>query len=244
MGNTLAVGNTFDSSGARGINENEADTSAVRSGAVYVYLRTGTEWRRQAYIKASNADQFDSFGSGLALSANGDTLVVGAEVEASSVTGVNGDQTDNSASMRGAVYVFSRSGSDWRQQAYLKASNLGVGEVYFGSSVALSADGNRVAISAPKEDSSATGINGNQVDTSAPNSGAVYLFIRSGLNWSQRAFVKAPNTGTDDSFASVALSADGKILAVGAIGEDSGATGINGNQADDSFNGAGAVYIY
>src|SRR5688572_15567572 len=75
------------------------------------------------YLKASNTNADDLFGSSVALS--DDTLVVGAPHEASNAPGVNGDQTDNSAQSSGAVYVFTRSGDVWSQQAYLKASNTG-----------------------------------------------------------------------------------------------------------------------
>ena len=95
------------------------------------------------------------------------------------------------------------------------------------------------------EDSNATGVNGNQADNSASDSGAVYVFTRSGSSWSQQAYVKASNTEANDNFGiSVALSADGNTLAVGAYGEDSNATGINGNQADNSASSSGAVYVY
>ncbi|MDW8373921.1 MAG: FG-GAP repeat protein, partial [Planctomycetota bacterium] len=73
------------------------------------------------------------------------------------------------------VYVFVRSGGVWSQQAYIKASNTGADD-WFGYSVALSADGNTLAVGAPYEESNATGIGGNQNDNSAADSGAVYLF--------------------------------------------------------------------
>ena len=76
---------------------------------------------QQAYLKASNTAAGDSFGISVAIS--GDTVVVGAHQEDSNASGVNGDQSDNSASGAGAAYVFTRSGGLWSQQAYLKASN-------------------------------------------------------------------------------------------------------------------------
>ena len=125
---------------------------------------------------------------------------------------------------------------------YFKASNTGG---LFGHSVALSGDGNTLAVGTNLEDSNATGVNGNQADNSASDSGAVYVFTRSGSSWSQQAYVKASNTEANDNFGiSVALSADGNTLAVGAYGEDSNATGINGNQADNSASSSGAVYVY
>ena len=196
------------------------------------------------YVKASNTGASSAFGYSVALSADGNTLAVGAPSEASNATGIGGDQTNNSASQSGAVYVFSRSGSTWSQQAYVKASNTGAFDS-FGASVALSADGNTLAVGANLEASNATGIGGNQASNSSPASGAVYVFSRSGSTWVQQAYVKASNTETDDNFGhSVALSADGNTLAVGAYGEDSNATGVGGNQADNAAPDAGAVYLY
>ena len=96
----------------------------------------------------------------------------------------------------------------------------------------------------------ATGVNGNQNDNSIPQSGAVYVFTRTGT-WTQQAYIKASNTGKasegtlvgdGDQFGfSLTLSGDGNTLAVGAISEDSAAQQINGNQGDDSAQSAGAV---
>ena len=242
-GSTLAVGAYGEASATTGINGNQADNSAPEAGAVYVYTRSGSTWGQQAYIKASNTNANDWFGQSVALSADGSTLAVGAWSEASSATGINGTQADNSASGAGAVYVYTRSGSTWNQQAYIKASNSDVGD-HFGWSVALSADGSTLAVGAHGESSAATGINGNQVDNSAPDAGAVYVFTRSGSTWSQQTYLKASNTNAGDQFGRLALSADGSTLAVGAWSEDSSATGINGNQADNGASGAGAVYVF
>jgi hypothetical protein len=109
----------------------------------------------------------------------GDTLAVGAYGEDSAAQGVGGDQTDNSALGSGAVYVFRRTGTDWQQEAYLKASSTGAfnpvnGGDRFGIGVALSGD--TLAIGASGEDSASQGVNGNQDDNSAWSSGAVYVF--------------------------------------------------------------------
>jgi hypothetical protein len=221
--------------------------------------------RETAYLKASNAEAYDHFGEGgalpghtgntVAISRDGGTIAVGAPHEASSAAGVNPtNQSDNGAMNAGAVYVYTRSGNGWTQQAYLKASNP-QRNAHFGTVVALSDDGNTLAVSAVWESSGATGINGNQKDESIPQAGAVYVFVRSGGRWTQQAYVKASNTGKrgqsaedpgeGDQFGfSLALSGDGNTLAVGAPSEDSSATGVNGNQADDGFNSAGAVYVY
>jgi hypothetical protein len=170
-GDTLAVGARGEDSNATGINGNEDDNSADNSGAVYVFTRAGMTWTQQAYIKASNTNGSDAFGSSVSLS--GDTLAVGAVGEASNATGINGNEADNNARYSGAVYVFTRAGTTWTQQAYIKASNTNV-EDYFGSSVSLSGD--TLAVAAPFEASNATGINGNEADNNAPYAGAVYVW--------------------------------------------------------------------
>lgn len=239
-GNTLAVGAIFEDSTATGIDGNQADNLASQSGAAYIFTRSGAVWSQEAYVKASNTGAGDLFGYAVALSANGNTLAVGAYLEASSATGINGNQADNSAGSAGAAYVFSRTGTTWSQQAYVKSSNTDTGDG-FGISVALSSDGNALAIGAYNESSNATGVNGNQADNSASQSGAAYTFTRSGNIWSQQDYVKASNTGAFDHLGiSVALSADGSALAVGALDED----GDGSIQADNSALNAGAVYIY
>jgi hypothetical protein len=237
-GDTLVIGAFEEDSFATGINGDQGDNSALSAGAVYVFTRVGTTWSQQAYLKASNSEEQDSFGWSVAIS--GDTLAVGAFLEDSKATGINGDQADDAFFNAGAVYVFHRSGTEWTQQAYLKASNTGGGD-QFGTAMAIS--GNTLVVSSPLESSKATGINGDGADNSAVQSGAVYVFIRSGTIWSQQAYVKASNTQGGDGFGkAVALSAD--TLVVGARGEGSKATGINGNQGDNTTAGAGAVYVF
>jgi len=99
------VGATGEASAATGIDGNQGDNSASASGAVYVFTRTNGVWNQQAYVKASNTEARDLFGFSLAI--GGDTLAVGALFEASAATGINGNQSDNSAPSSGAAYVFS-----------------------------------------------------------------------------------------------------------------------------------------
>ena len=214
-GDTLVVG----APGEASADDNQTDNSAPNSGAVYVFTRTNGVWSQQAYLKASNAEAGDGFGGSVALT--GDTLAVGATGEASA----DGNQTDNSAPDSGAVYVFTRTGSNWSQQAYIKASNTEVGD-WFGYSLALA--GNTLAVGAPGE---------------ANASGAVYVFTRTGSVWSQQAYVKASNTEANDGFGeSVSLASD--TLAVGATGEASAATGVDGDETDNSAVESGAVYVF
>jgi hypothetical protein len=235
-GNTLAVGAHFEASSTTGI-DSTPDNSAANAGAVYIFVRSGTSWTQQAYIKASNSQAGDEFGYSVALS--GDTLVVGAIGEDSNTQGIN-TTPDELAANSGAVYVFVRNGSSWSEQAYIKASNT-QGSDEFGISVALYGD--TLAVGAHQEDSGTTGVN-TTPDEAASNSGAVYVFTRSDTSWTQQAYIKASNTGGGDSFGySLALSGD--TLAVGAYREDSSTLGINTTPIDNKqSDDYGAVYVF
>lgn len=242
-GNTVAVGAVGEASNATGIDGDQTNNLAAVSGAVYVFTRTAAVWSQQAYVKASNPGANDEFGHRLALSADGNTLAVGAIQEDSGFAGIGGNQGDNSVSNSGAVYVFTRSSSDWGQQTYVKASNPGANDL-FGYNLALDAAGDTLVVGARTESSGAIGIEGDQLDDSAPGSGAAYLFARNLGIWNQQAYLKASNTGAGDRLgSSVALAGDGKTLAVGAPGEDGSATGIGG-ASDELATDSGAVYLY
>ncbi|MBO1007431.1 MULTISPECIES: FG-GAP repeat protein [Acidovorax] len=253
-GRTLAVGSKHEHGASSGINGAQTGSGALFSGAAYVYVHNGDgQWSQQAYVKSSNADAFDSFGYSVALSADGNTLAVGAPKESSDTDGINKAPGPRSLIGAGAAYVFTRSNSNWSQQAFIKPSKAGVNAA-FGSSLALSADGNTLAVASTSEAGSGKGFNANQAELSAGAAGAAYIFQRSGSAWTQKAYVKASNTDPLDHFgASIALSADGTTMAAGATGEGSLATGIQGNQADNSgapvisaggMAGVGAVYLY
>jgi hypothetical protein len=339
-GNTLAIGAPREDSSATGINGDETDNSAGGAGAVYVFRLVDGAWLQQAYIKASNTDIYDFFGEKLALSADGNVLAIGAPYEDSGATGINGDQFDDNLNDcegdSGAVYVFRFDGVDWFQQAYVKASNTGIGEEYnydnqtachwgdhFGHDVSLSDDGDTLAVGAPLEDGLSSGVNGDQSNEGdiTYDSGAAYLFYFDGSSWSQQAYIKpsalpaptavhyffghrvdldasgtilaisAPDDGNSsvesvneppvnlnrenfgsgaayllrfdgnswshesyfkasnaealDRFgANIALSADGSTLAVAAVGEDSNACGLGGDQSDNTADESGAVYVF
>jgi hypothetical protein len=237
-GDTVVVGAYADASNATGVNGDQSNNNAFDSGAAYVFVRNGVNWSQQAYLKASNTGVMDQFGYSVA--ASGDTVVVGAVWEDSNATGVNGNQSDNSAGNAGAAYVFVRRGTNWSQQAYFKASNAG-GSDEFGWSVAISDD--TVVVGAHFEESNATGVNGNQSDNSVTWAGAAYVFVRSGATWFQQAYLKASNTGVGDQFA-LAVAASGDTVVVGAPFEASAATGVNGDQSNNSAYDSGAAYVF
>ncbi len=155
-------------------------------GGAWVFARSGSTWTQVAKLTGAGELGAGCFGRAVALSADGDTAVVGAP-------------RDNSG--LGAVWVYTRSGSTWVQQAELTGSGES-GKGWFGRSVALSADGD-------------TALVGGYVDHS--DTGAVWVFTRTGSTWTQQG---AKLTGSDESGAgefgwSVALSGDGSTALVG-----------------------------
>ena len=251
-GLTLAVGAPFESSGATGAGGDQSDDAMYGAGAVYIFIRVGESWEQQAYLKASNPGIADNFGFITALSADGETLAVSAHFEASGDTGVGADQNDDSIPQAGAVYIFTRTGNEWNQQAYIKASNTGEisqGEAFgdgdqFGTAMTLSDNGNVLAVSSITEDSGSPGIDGDQADNSTRSAGAVYIFRRDGDNWSQTSYIKPTNPGEGDYFGyALSLAADGHRLAVGSY-DEGGSLAANNEQQDDDLDGAGAVYVF
>ena len=237
-GDTIVVGAYGEDSAAAGVDADQSSNTAPFCGAAYVFARDAGSWTQQAYLKASNAGNFDYFGISVAIDA--DTLVVGAYGEWSSATGVGGDQGDNGAFLSGAAYVFTRDAGSWSQEAYLKASNTEQGD-QFGSAVALSGD--TLVVGAPEEDSEATGVDGDGAGSAADGSGAAYVFTRSAGVWSQEAYLKASNTGGGDRFGdSVAVL--GNAILVGAPGEGSSATGLDGDGANDDAAESGAAEAF
>ncbi len=233
-GDLIVVGASREASGGQGVNASQFGNDAPNSGAAYVFHRDGGNWSQEAYLKASNAGGNDSFG--FAISLHEDTLVVGAIAESSSATGVNSSIDDNARELSGAVYVFRRESGAWSEEAYLKASNTGSGDL-FGVSVAVHVD--TIVVGAAHED----GIAGVQTDNSVEQSGAAYVFHRTGSTWIQEAYLKASNSSADFYFGfSVATHNDTVI--VGAPGELSNATGIDGSQNNSGLTQSGAVYVY
>ena len=257
-GNTLAIGAPGEDSDQTTITATEPNSNdlAYNSGAVYVFVREGTKWKQEAYIKADNSEggrgpnggnkllaEGDEFGKSLALSGN--TLAVGAWKEGSSQTTVSASvitASDNGRPDSGAVYVYVRSGATWAQEAYLKADDAEAGD-WFGTSLSLS--GETLAVGAAGEDSSQTTTSATgATDNGASNSGAVYVFVRSGATWTQEAYLKADNAGSSDNFGG-ALSLSGGTLAVAAVKEGSSQTTVSATGATD--NGAlnsGAAYVF
>lgn len=207
-GNTLLVGAPSEASNATAVNGSQSDNSMSSSGAAYVFVRNGTVWTQQAYLKASNTQANSDFGHSVAIM--GDTAVIGSPSEDGNSFGVNGDQTNTTATDSGAGYVFVRSGNAWSQEAYLKASNTEAGDG-FGASVAIAKD--TIIVGAPFEDSDGTGADQGQNNNAASGAGAAYLFVRKEGQWSQASYLKAATAVAGTQFGcEVAVSGDAIVL--------------------------------
>jgi PKD repeat protein len=174
-------------------------------GAAWIFTRSGSTWTQQgAKLTGTGEIGEGEFGASVALSADGDTALVGAPAD-----------NDNS----GGAWIFTRSGSSWTQHCGKLTGSEEVGEGQFGASVALSADSLTALVGAPYDYGSA---------------GAAWIFTRSGSTWTPQGKRLAANdeSGLEESLLgwSVALSADGNTALIGGWGEN-------------NFTGAAWVFV-
>ena len=168
------------------------DDAGSNSGSAYIFTRSGGVWTQQGKLMASDAAPGDNLGHSVAIS--GDTAIVGAQ------------RNDGTGSDSGSAYVFTRSAGVWTQQAKLTASDAAAGDE-FGTFVFIS------------DDTAIVGATLN--DDGGSNSGAAYVFTRSGSVWTQQAKLTASDAAQDDRFGgNVSISGDTAII--GAFGNDDG----------------------
>jgi hypothetical protein len=245
----LVVGAPFEDSAATGIDGDGTDDSAPDAGSAYLYAYDLEAV--PSYLKASNTDAGDHFGSSVA-SSGWASVLVGAPDEDGASPLAGGGEPDNSTPDAGAVYYFSVDDTAaWQQEGHLKASNADAGD-RFGASLAmifaqhymhyfdLSLVPHAVdflAIGAPGEDSAARGAGGDPSDDTLVDSGAVYFFTR-GYNepWSEWRYIKASNSTAGAGFGS-AMALDFDTLAVGAPSESGGAPSAERSGAAYTFGG-------
>ena len=213
-----------------------ASGSIINGGnASWIFVRENNRWSVQTQLQE---------GSSVSLSGDGQVVAIGASNEGSNSTGVNGAQNNQLAPGSGAVYIYDRNGNTWEQQAYIKASNTDSNDRF--AAVSLSRDGLRLAVGAMGEDSFSVGVGGDQSNSNAgSNSGAVYIFDRSGNDWQQQFYLKASNTTANHGWGRVlSLSGDGQNLAIGNDGESGAGAGIDADQSITDNEVTGAVYVY
>jgi hypothetical protein len=203
-GDTALIGGPFDASSV--------------AGAAWVFVRSGTTWTQQGAKLGGTGAVGNAFeGSSVALSADGDTALIGGPVDASSGGG--------------AAWVFVRSGTTWSQQGQKLVGTGGTGgNAQEGSGVALSADGNTALIGGPWD---------NLYE------GGAWVFTRLGSTWTQQG-AKLVGTGGNEASqgSSVALSADGDTALIGGpfdiAGGALGAAWVFVNQATLTVTRAGS----
>jgi hypothetical protein len=228
-GNLLAVSAPYDTSDAVDGNADESPDAWV--GSVYVFAfeaaedGSGFAWKQQSHIKNPDAaliDGGDYFGGSLALSSDGSTLAIGAPEEDSDARGINGDPTNNEAWASGAAYVFrAAANGSWTQEAYVKPNNTDDTD-RFGNALALSNNGDYLAVGARLEDSIAhEAIGGDPFNNRGLDRGAAYVFERTGTEWAQQAYLKPAGSrilkaGAPEGFGtSLDVNGAGDVIAVG-----------------------------
>lgn len=199
------------------------NTSEASSSSAYLFKG----FVQESYIKASNNLASGYFGSAVAIYE--DTLVVSALGNE-----LLGDEC--------SVYVFERQNGLWAQKSCLKPDSVEQGD-HFGSALAIYKD--TIVISAPGDDSSLPEVSiGPSIvsDNNVSNSGGVYVFKRQENEWTQQAFLKAPNNSKDLIFGrSVAIHAN--MIAVGSSSESNANTSLD-EDLDPSKSASGAVYVF
>jgi hypothetical protein len=196
----LSAGQNGDAFGGAVVVSADGSTLAVGSlrsngdqGSVTVFARTGGKWTQEEILADANGAAKDWFGYSMAISKDGNTLAIGAVY--ADVSG-NADQ--------GNVHIYARSGGAWKLQKTLTGEGGAAGDV-FGVSVAISDDGNTVAIGAAGDDVG-----------SVSNKGSASVFVRKGTEWSAQQVLVDDNGAAKANFgSSVSLSSDGNTLAVG-----------------------------
>jgi len=123
---------------------------------------------------------------------------------------------------------------------YVKATNT---EKYDRFGIALAVSGNTLAVGSYYEDGSSGGVNGDQLDNNATDSGAVYVYVKENGSWRPESYIKPAHPDAFESFG-YAVALDGDTLVVGAPGEDGSIGGVNGDETDDGADSSGAVFVY
>ena len=198
----VAVSVTNDTALISAPGDDLVDGSGSNEGSAYVFKRSGSTWSQESKLTASDAASGDAFGLAVSLDAN--TAVVGAPYD------------DDAGADSGSVYVFTRSGTIWSQQAKITPADGAPGDL-FGSALAI--QGDTLVIGSHRDD-----------DVLA-NSGSVYVFVRSGSTWSQQAKLGASTPGTNDAFGR-AVSLSGETLVAAA------------SQDDDLGINSGSVFVF
>jgi hypothetical protein len=176
-------------------------------GSAYMFVRNNGLWAEQQKLVASDGTAQDNFGLEVALSADSSTVLVGVPFE--NISG---------SSYQGSAYIYARSGGMWVEQQKLIASD-GASDDYFGTSVSLSADGSTASVGAYRDN---IGVKYNQ--------GSVYIYTRNGGIWTQKQQLFDSDGAEDDSFGiAVSLSANGRLILVGAYRDDVGGITDNGS---------------
>lgn len=218
-GNTLVVGNWGRTIVMRG----RAGVPTQGPGSAWVFRLTDGRWQALQKLTSSSPVEGGRFGDDLAISSDGQVIAVGTTTQA-------------------LVHVFRETQGHWTETHRLTTpSPVWRG---FGGPLALSGDGSRLIVAVASDPTTAVGTAGSLcAPTERTGNGVVYGFADDGRSF-QAALRPAVHHQSAAFGVGLAISADGRTLAVGAPGEDSAALGVDGDQNDHSLPNAGAVYLF
>ncbi len=172
------------------------------TGAAYIFFRSGTNWKEQAKLTASDSAEGNFFGRTVAI--NGVYAIIGSPFN------------DGGGKDAGSAYIFSRNGTNWKEQVKLIAGDAEEGD-QLGSAVAISGD--YAIVGSPSDDDAGS------------KSGSAYAFVRSGTTWKEEAKLTASDAAAGDKF--------GQPIAI------SGKTALIGTPSDDDAgDSSGSVYAF
>jgi hypothetical protein len=173
------------------------DEGATSTGAAYIFTYSGGSWDAGTKIVALDKEQEDYFGYSVAMSGDGNKVIVGAYLEDDDLN----DQ--NSRSNAGSAYIYTYDGSNWDTGTKIIASDRAVDDI-FGRSVAINSNGTKVIV----------GAEGGE---------AAYIFTYNGSSWVQQQILVASDGAAGDKFGwSVGMNSNGTKVIVGAYLEDPG----------------------
>ncbi len=208
------------------------------AGAAYVFRFNGSVWTEEAILVSTDPDPFDDFGFGIALSADGNTVVIGSQND------------DTVAPSAGAAHVFRFNGATWDHEAKLLSPTPQFGQS-FGNGTAISGDGNLAVISDVNDTVhvfrfdgatwnleatlTAEDSTGEAVSVSADGSvlvvgaesnapaGAAFVFRFDGTQWFQEVKLVPLDADLNARFGlGVAIAADGETALIGARQDQTG----------------------
>ena len=204
LGDKLEWAAAISGDGERIVVGSSYNNAEAAGGSAHIFKWDGIGWSLEDALVAPDGILWDYFGWAVAIDHRGERVAIGS---------------DDGGLGRGSVYIFHRNDTEWLLEQKLHASDGASGN-YFGQSVAMTSDGSTVVVGCPYD------------DDHGADSGAAYMFSRSGRSWSEIEKLTPPDSVAGDNFGDAVAISDTGIVVVGSPFHDD----------EDSIGGA--VYLF